>query len=70
MKKRSKIPKRFKKFNRMPFFELASYVKMNFNYELQFDKDTRYYQAFNYFGKCVVQCDSPDMLIYWLSIFN
>ena len=67
---RSKIPRRFKKFNKMPFFELASYVKMNFNYELVYDKENKFYQVYNYFGKCLIQCDSPDMIIYWLSIFK
>lgn len=59
-----KIPRSYKKFNKMSLYELGDYIYITYNYKLY--KEGDYYTVYNYFGRCVIKADSPDMLVYWL----
>ena len=66
--KKNKIPKKYAKYNKWTITQLQEYVLKNYAYRLRY-VDMKY-SVYNYFGKCVLTCDSPDMIIYWLDIFK
>lgn len=68
MEKKKKLPHKYKRFNKMSFIELGNYIWETYNYKLY--KDEQYYTVYNYYGKCIIKADSPDMLVYWLDFIK
>lgn len=60
----NKIPKKYKKFDKMNNIKFAEYVWDNYHYKVYICADAL--EVYNYFGKLIIRGDSKKMIIYWL----
>lgn len=66
---KNKIPRKFKKYDKMNDNEFATFIKAKYGYTCTFGKDGSI-TVWNYFGKDVIIGDSKCMIAYWLAIFK
>lgn len=66
---KSKIPKKFKKYDKMSDTDFEKWLKRTYNYTCTFESNG-VITVWNYFGKDVITCDSKSMIAYWLAIFK
>ena len=65
-----KIPKKYKKFNKMSVSELAEFIKIAYNFTLIYDAKEKKYWVYGLepCGAGKISCEDAAMLVYWLDL--
>ena len=64
----NKIPRKYKKFDKMDDEEFSKYILETYNRECM--KHDKVYIVFNFVGRAEITSESKSMIVYWLDLFG